>query len=103
MSMWKVISNSLDINFTQVDILGWSRKEYRIFDVPHDKDKRGQNLKVNNICEIKANPASGYSGTEPYVNRWTYRRQAPYHITIDFRPAYENEILHFRALSWKDS
>ena len=26
---------------------------------------------MHNICEIEVNPASGYSGTEPYVNERT--------------------------------
>ena len=52
---------------------------------------------MNNICEIEANPANAYSGTEPYVNGrtdeqtdgWMDGRHAPYHDTSDFRRAYK--------------
>ena len=47
---------------------------------------------MNNICEIEANPATGYSGTEPYVNGQTEGRHSPYHNTTDFRQVYKKAL-----------
>ena len=48
---------------------------------------------MNNICDIEANPASGYSGTEPYVSgRMDARTDDTRHtITTDFRRAYKKQ------------
>ena len=47
---------------------------------------------MNIICEIEANPACRYSGTEPYVNGQTDGRHAPYHNTTDFHRAYKKQL-----------